>query len=163
KDGRPVHLSSDVRDRKRRPSSRGLGSGPATPMMTSQSVFFVQRWQQRQLPLSQRLRCISEGLWDVLDFEVRHLGDDLLGGHPVRNHRNQRGDRNPQTADARLSCHLAWVHSDPLEHGHVLLFPHIRIRVRGCLAPGGPVYIPSTTLPDGLETAWGQQRYVTRG
>ncbi len=42
---------------------------------------------------------------DVRWSQVRVLGEDLVGRHPVRDHRHDRGNREAQPPDARQPAH----------------------------------------------------------
>ena len=48
---------------------------------------------QRQLPLAYGLGGIEKRFVDVLGGQVRMLGEDLVGRHPVSDHRHHRCDR----------------------------------------------------------------------
>ena len=49
---------------------------------------------------------------DVCRSQVRVLGEDLVGRHPVRDHRHDRGDRKAQPPDARQPAHDSRVGGD---------------------------------------------------
>ena len=57
---------------------------------------------------------------DVRRSQVRVLGEDLVGRHPVRDHRHDRGDREAPPPDARQPAHDSRVGGDAFE-GHVLM------------------------------------------
>ena len=46
-------------------------------------------------------RCVVQCFGDVFDFEVRVLGEDLVGGHAVSDHCDDGGDGEAKIADAR--------------------------------------------------------------
>jgi hypothetical protein len=47
-------------------------------------------------PVPECLGRVQEGLVDVRWSQVRVLGEDLVGRHPVRDHRHDRGNREAQ-------------------------------------------------------------------
>ena len=57
---------------------------------------------------------------DVRRSQVRVLGEDLVGRHPVRDHRHDRGDREAQSPDTRQPAHDSGVGGDAFE-GHVFM------------------------------------------
>lgn len=57
---------------------------------------------------------------DVRRSQVRVLGEDLVGRHPVRDHRHDRGDRKTQPSDARQPAHDSRVGGDAFV-GHVFM------------------------------------------
>lgn len=57
---------------------------------------------------------------DVRRSQVRVLGEDLVGRHPVRDHRHDRGDRKAQPPDARQAAHYSGVGGDAFV-GHVFM------------------------------------------
>lgn len=57
---------------------------------------------------------------DVCRSQVRVLGEDLVGRHPVRDHRHDRGDRKAQPPDARQPAHDSGVGGDAFV-GHVFM------------------------------------------
>ena len=57
---------------------------------------------------------------DVRRSQVRVLGEDLVGRHPVRDHRHDRGDRKAQPPDARQPAHDSRVGGDAFV-GHVFM------------------------------------------
>ena len=57
---------------------------------------------------------------DVRRSQVRVLGEDLVGRHPVRDHRHYRGDRKAQPPDARQPAHDSRVGGDAFV-GHVFM------------------------------------------
>jgi hypothetical protein len=77
---------------------------------------------------------------DVFERQLREVGEDLVGRHPLSNHADHRGDRYARAADARYAAHDPMIDGDPLE-GHDQ-------RLRPPLQPG-------TTLANypGLEQA----------
>lgn len=57
---------------------------------------------------------------DVRRSQVRVLGEDLVGRHPVRDHRHDRGDWKAQPPDARQPAHDSRVGGDAFV-GHVFM------------------------------------------
>lgn len=57
---------------------------------------------------------------DVRRSQVRVLGEDLVGRHPVRDHRHDRGDRKAEPPDARQPAHDSGVGGDAFV-GHVFM------------------------------------------
>lgn len=85
---------------------------------------------------------------DVRRSQVRVLGEDLVGRHPVRDHRHDRGDREAQPPDARQPAHDSGVGGDAFE-GHVFMLaasgvvvqtaPYAVVAARLILAKAGRV------------------------
>jgi len=57
---------------------------------------------------------------DVRRSQVRVLGEDLVGRHPVREHRHDRSDREAEPLDARPPAHDSGVGGDAFV-GHVFV------------------------------------------
>ena len=57
---------------------------------------------------------------DVRRSQVRVLGEDLVGRHPVRDHRHDCSDREAELPDARQPAHDGGVGGDAFE-GHVFM------------------------------------------
>ena len=72
----------------------------------------LRRPPKRQLPFLEYLGSVPEGLVDVRWSQVRVLGEDLVGRHPVRDHRHDRGNREAQPPDARQPAHDSGVGGD---------------------------------------------------
>jgi hypothetical protein len=52
------------------------------------------------------------------------LGQNLLSGHPIGNHRHHRGDREPQITNAGHACHLVGICRYAFEcHSSIVLDP----------------------------------------
>ena len=75
---------------------------------------------------------------DVLAGEAGMLGQDLLGRHTVRDHRDHSRYRKAQPADARQATHDIWVRGDALK-GHAQIITVTRALTmhmhRKCVAP----------------------------
>ena len=67
---------------------------------------------QRQLPLAYGLGGIEKRFVDVLGGQVRMLSEDLVGRHPVSDHRHHRCDREAQPSDAWQTGHDIGVRRD---------------------------------------------------
>jgi len=73
---------------------------------------------ERQFTSADSLGRVAEGLSYVIEFEVGKLANDLVGAHPVGEHRDDRGNGDPQSTDARLTSHLVLLRGDAFErHG----------------------------------------------
>ncbi len=57
---------------------------------------------------------------DVRRSQVRVLGEDLVGRHPIRDHCHDRGDGKAQPPDARQPAHNSGVGGDAFV-GHVFM------------------------------------------
>jgi hypothetical protein len=60
---------------------------------------------QRLLPLAYGLGGIEKRFVDVLGGQVRMLSEDLVGRHPVSDHRHHRRDGEAQSPDAWQASH----------------------------------------------------------
>lgn len=89
---------------------------------------------------------------DVRWSQVRVLGEDLVGRHPVRDHRHDRGNREAQPPDARQPAHDSGVGGDAFV-GHVFMLaasgaaaPYAVVAARLISAKAGE--LPPPRLPD---------------
>ncbi len=67
---------------------------------------------QRQLPLADGLGGKEKRFVHVLGGQVRILSEDLVGRHPVSDHRHHRCDREAQPPDAWQASHDIVVRRD---------------------------------------------------
>ena len=88
---------------------------------------------------------------DVRRSQVRVLGEDLVGRHPVRDHRHDRGDRKAQPPDARQPAHDSRVGGDAFV-GHVFMLAASGVAAQtalcGCSGPANAGNFPHA--PPGL-------------
>ena len=63
---------------------------------------------------------VGQRLSDVLRFEVRICTQDFFGRVPRRQKTDDHANRDPHTANARLTAHDGGIKSNPFEglHGH---------------------------------------------
>ena len=66
---------------------------------------------------------------DVRRSQVRVLGENLVGRHPVRDHRHDRGNRKAQPPDARQPAHDSGVGGDAFV-GHTFMLAASGVRRR---------------------------------
>ena len=79
---------------------------------------------KRQLALTNGLSGVSKRFGNIARLEVRVFSDDLIDGHPIRNHRDHRRDRYAEAANAWLATHQFRVNADSFEsHGALLRSP----------------------------------------
>ena len=67
---------------------------------------------QRQLPLAYGLGGIKKRFVDILGGQVGMLSEDLVGRHPVSDHRHHRCDGETQPPDAWQASHDVGVSRD---------------------------------------------------
>ena len=75
---------------------------------------------QRELPLADSLGGIEQRFMDVFGGQVRMLSEDLVGRHPVSDHRHHRCDREAQSSDAWHASHDIGVRRNAFV-GHVFM------------------------------------------
>ena len=101
-------MGGRLREARPRGAERGFGR-PGTS----------RRLAEGELSLPEGLGSVTEGLSDILGFEVGQFGDDLVGRHAVGHHGDDGGHRDSQASDAGLAAHFPGLEGDPLER-HVL-------------------------------------------
>lgn len=111
------------------PSPRSIAATVGDSALSTRSFTRCHRPRQLfgryagQLTLPQRVRSEAEGCLDVLGLQVRIRLQNICRGHPIRDHRDDRGYRDSQSADAWGSRHLLRPNGDA---GHRLRQPTSR-------------------------------------